>query len=612
MSSINFQSGTIIPASWLNDVNTAVYTTIPNNQSSANITYQPAGTGAVATTVQAKLRQSVSVVDFGADATGVTDSTSAIQLAVNYAATVNGAITFPNTGTFTFVQVNVPSNVTIYGNGAKLQAPSGYDSTSADNALFQAANATNIKFLNLNFGLAALTDKVVFIRLDTCSYVTVDSCYFIENKYSAVSILSSTNISVTNNTMLLGASGTDFGIGIKIFGNSSRFNISDNNISGYKVTGFATGIGVQPAGDKWGSVAIGVSMSSSFPGNSSGWQNITGTYTLPNNSPAPYVISDSRITNPDDWEGAALLTVDSATGAGTVFSNITVTFGVGTITLSNLPGSSSGSVVTYQAFYYGYAPRYGTVNNNCISGMIYAGISIITGRDITAQNNYIERIGDLGWDPEGTQRVSISSSTFINCTTSGAASSGGFGHITNCSFNGGSYGPYKPNTNFGYQGFSGLALAPLNGYTIIKDNVIQNVNFDVVLNTAPYSQIVNNSGTVNNLYGILVTNTAYLTLRGNNIGQNITVTGSNSCDISENNITLSLQANFVLTSVTKFKFTNNTVNRSTSAYGSGIGLTYTSCTTGYIQNNWFINIAGTAVVDGGGNTSVTVSANTTL
>lgn len=29
MSSINFQSGTIIPSSWLNDVNTAVYTTVP-------------------------------------------------------------------------------------------------------------------------------------------------------------------------------------------------------------------------------------------------------------------------------------------------------------------------------------------------------------------------------------------------------------------------------------------------------------------------------------------------------------------------------------------------------------------------------------------------------
>jgi len=45
--------------------------------------YLPAGDGAVATTVQTKLRESVSVLDFGADPTGVSDSTSAIQAALD-------------------------------------------------------------------------------------------------------------------------------------------------------------------------------------------------------------------------------------------------------------------------------------------------------------------------------------------------------------------------------------------------------------------------------------------------------------------------------------------------------------------------------------------------
>ena len=90
MSSINFQSGTIIPASWLNDVNNAVYTTVPAQGNASGVAYQPAGTGAVTTNVQTKLRQIVSVNDFGAvgdynESTNIgTDCTTAFQNALNY------------------------------------------------------------------------------------------------------------------------------------------------------------------------------------------------------------------------------------------------------------------------------------------------------------------------------------------------------------------------------------------------------------------------------------------------------------------------------------------------------------------------------------------------
>jgi hypothetical protein len=50
-----------------------------------SIVYTPAGTGAVATTVQTKLRESVSVRDFGADPTGAVDSTTAIQAGIDAA-----------------------------------------------------------------------------------------------------------------------------------------------------------------------------------------------------------------------------------------------------------------------------------------------------------------------------------------------------------------------------------------------------------------------------------------------------------------------------------------------------------------------------------------------
>lgn len=66
----------------------------------SNVTYDPAGTGAVSTTVQAKLRQIVSVKDFGAVGNGSTDDTAAINaaiLAVNTAG--GGTVVVPN-GTF--------------------------------------------------------------------------------------------------------------------------------------------------------------------------------------------------------------------------------------------------------------------------------------------------------------------------------------------------------------------------------------------------------------------------------------------------------------------------------------------------------------------------------
>lgn len=80
-------------------------------------TFLQAGTGATSRTVQAKLRDVVSVNDFGAVGDGVTDDTAAIQAAIDALPAAGGGLYFP-TGTFlvsSALAINKPG--LYFGNG---------------------------------------------------------------------------------------------------------------------------------------------------------------------------------------------------------------------------------------------------------------------------------------------------------------------------------------------------------------------------------------------------------------------------------------------------------------------------------------------------------------
>jgi len=117
MATTNFQSGTVIASAWLNDVNGVTYNkTFPDGTVALSaapgttldaqfVSYEQGGTGSASTTVQAKLRESISLLDFIPDGTNTstTDCSAYIQAALD----------------------SVGNNVIIYGGGQNYLCKSG-------------------------------------------------------------------------------------------------------------------------------------------------------------------------------------------------------------------------------------------------------------------------------------------------------------------------------------------------------------------------------------------------------------------------------------------------------------------------------------------------------
>jgi hypothetical protein len=113
----------------INDVLIGTYDNVPAspNTDASLVTYTPAGTGAVTTTVQAKLRQYISVKDFGAVGDGTTDDTTAINNAIAaIASPAGGTIYFPS-GNYKITSTITWSNkpVTLSGDGCGYQPGTG-------------------------------------------------------------------------------------------------------------------------------------------------------------------------------------------------------------------------------------------------------------------------------------------------------------------------------------------------------------------------------------------------------------------------------------------------------------------------------------------------------
>jgi hypothetical protein len=127
-TTVTFTSGLHVGAV-VKFVSAQTLTTIGSN--AVAIAYEPAGTGAVVTNVQAKLRETVSVKDFGAVGDGVADDTTAFQNAIN-AVSDNGLVLVP-AGDYVVTAVTSTKNILWVASSAKLNGSNMSKLSMTDN-----------------------------------------------------------------------------------------------------------------------------------------------------------------------------------------------------------------------------------------------------------------------------------------------------------------------------------------------------------------------------------------------------------------------------------------------------------------------------------------------
>ena len=128
----------------------AFITSLAGATGSSLVGYSPAGTGAVTTTVQAKLRQNLSVKDFGATGDGTTDDTTAFQNALTAAA--GKSLYVPN-GTYLCTGLTIYSGTNMFGDSPTTSIIKAKGTLGTSTALLKNPNQSGTAYAYTDVGI---------------------------------------------------------------------------------------------------------------------------------------------------------------------------------------------------------------------------------------------------------------------------------------------------------------------------------------------------------------------------------------------------------------------------------------------------------------------------
>jgi hypothetical protein len=202
---------------------------LPDN--SDEVSFLQSGTGAVTRTVQSKLRDVVSVKDFGAVGDGATDDTTAIAAAL--VAATGKALYFPASSSFYRITntLTIPADTMVYGDGYG----SAIRQTTRERNVFAAGNNCTIQNLRLR-GDGVTSGGVDFTKnngvvIIGARNVKVQECFLHGFEFNGVYCNNSTNVDITGNYIWGNAYSNSSSADIVLYGTSGasrRINITKN------------------------------------------------------------------------------------------------------------------------------------------------------------------------------------------------------------------------------------------------------------------------------------------------------------------------------------------------------------------------------------------------